>query len=633
MAELIIHRCTLRLVRRQGWSWGPEPQRLLKTAVAALPLLIARKLVELLPDDEAEISEVRLTIPIKLSELLDLSAEASTSGETSQRKSIGALEQKVSEAIGRAFPPASPASDQETATENISKPFGALEALAPEEPSSLPPPVLRVILEWKRLGELEVHLASFTQDELGAWYLALSVTVAEMVEQIGGNGEAGSKSISQLMQRIRKAAPDRRTSLRLCISVLAEIVAQFRQRPGDENAVQEIFAKVTRSFGHATEAPDFKPNVLSEAPMLAERAGAVLEIPTSDRAPAIRRSSATVVHLRSVLPFLLLGPLSKIGYLDALAATLETIGLQGEVSMFAMALAFKVLTPPARGWRRDPEDSLAAAAFAGLESPPAGEAVAEFSRKISGHLTPLDSLLSYTLVKGHRPDSPVLLHRTREENSTEGWLLVEVEGFFPIAWAVDLESLQPALRYFIESYVLIHQSSAEKEAMCALDSLGCRFITDALPTRGEQWREVRRAPRIRWFSNDREAKDATILQAAESLVSSADETELLWQSLKVDRPAIPTARNSDFERSVTNAAALALGTISWELWRHREIATPILALERFGNLEGRLRFTPTAVEIRLPLGRRQRDLYEHRLLGDVHQVPWLNGRRVEFFGG
>jgi hypothetical protein len=329
----------------------------------------------------------------------------------------------------------------------------------------------------------------------------------------------------------------------------------------------------------------------------------------------------------------LLGPLSKIGYFDALAATLETIGLSSQSSLFATALAYKVLTPPARGWRRDDEDLFVAAAFCGVETPPPGEALAELARKMSGHLTALDSLLSYTLVKGHDPDSAMLLHRTREEAGPDGFLLVEMDGLFPVAWAIDLRALMPALRYFSATHLLIEQASADVDTLLALDASGFRFITDAPPTRGETWREIRCSSRDRWYTNDIDAKQAALARTAADLTRSAEETELLWRALKADRPAIPTARNSELERSVTMAAALALGSISWALWRERETVTPLLALERFGSLAGKVRFTSTAVELHLPLGLRRRDLQEHGLLADVQNVPWLAGRKVEFLGG
>src|SRR5437764_5552519 len=46
-------------------------------------------------------------------------------------------------------------------------------------------------------------------------------------------------------------------------------------------------------------------------------------------------------------------------------------------SLFALALAHKVLEPPDRGWRRGPASIVTAAAFAGLRSVPAESARSE----------------------------------------------------------------------------------------------------------------------------------------------------------------------------------------------------------------------------------------------------------------
>jgi hypothetical protein len=330
---------------------------------------------------------------------------------------------------------------------------------------------------------------------------------------------------------------------------------------------------------------------------------------------------------------LLLGPLARIGYLDILAATLETANLTAEAPLFAAALAAKVLRPPERGWRRDTQDLSVIAAFTGLETPPPGDALADFARKITGRLTPLDSLVSYTLVKGHTPGSAMLLHCTRNANDETGLLLVELEGLFPVAWARDLASLMPTLRYFSETHVLVQQTSAHVETLRALNAAGFRFVTDAPPTRGEMWREVRHPGHERLYTNDRETKSATLTAVAESMPQMAEQVDLLWDALSLQRPAIPTARDSQLELSLTMAASLALGTISWVLWRDRETTTPLLALERFGNLPARVRFTSNAVQLKLPLGRRQQDLREHGFLADLRDVPWLNGRKIEFLGG
>ena len=51
MTDIVIHHCKLRVVRRDGWAWGPEPQRLLQSAMRTLPALLARQLAELWEDE------------------------------------------------------------------------------------------------------------------------------------------------------------------------------------------------------------------------------------------------------------------------------------------------------------------------------------------------------------------------------------------------------------------------------------------------------------------------------------------------------------------------------------------------------------------------------------------------------
>ena len=87
------------------------------------------------------------------------------------------------------------------------------------------------------------------------------------------------------------------------------------------------------------------------------------------------------------------------------------------------------------------------------------------------------------------------------------------------------------------------------------------------------------------------------------------------------------------ETSLTLAASLALGTIAWTLWREREVTDPLLALERFGDLDARVHSTAATLHVRLPLGRRFWDLRDHGLLADVHDVPWLDGRAITFGAG
>ena len=644
MADVIVHRCTLRVVRRHGWSWGPGPQHLLKAAVAALPLLIARKLGELFPDDtNTEISErVRLTIPIKLSELLALGSEAALYSETNQPPSAAGLDRRLTAAIARGFERELHALKREVPTLEIDEHTADFEAQQHDSEKTQGHHVLRLLLGWKRQGELDVHLAALTEQELEAWYRALLATTLELASTSKAvRPEVISQTLHEVRQRLERSALDRVTALRLILLTVLDVAAQLQQETADEVAVQEIFARVLARFELPQDVGPTKglqQEFAIEALVEKKRSQTILKLPepaimTPAREVTTPRVAKSEFHIRSVLPYLLLGPLAKIGYLNALAATLEAIGLSHQAHAFATALAFKVLSPPARGWRRTDDDVTIAAAFAGVEKPPAGDELAEFARKLSGHLTALDSLVSYTLIKGHNPAKPLLLIRAGGETGSEGFLIMEIEGLFPLAWAPDLQGLKPTLRYFDDTHLLIQRKFADVELLRELHASGFRFITDAPPTRGEPWRELRRLNPQRWYSNDLAGKEATLIRAAEQLAEASDEAELMWQALHIDRPSIPTDRHSELERTLTLAASLALGTISWELWRNRETPTPILTLERFGNLEARVRCSSTAVHVQLPLGQRQRDLYEHGLLADVHEIPWLDGRTVEFFGG
>ena len=640
MAEIVIHRCTLRVVRRHGWSWGPAPDRLLKAVVAALPLLLARKLGALFADEnEREITErVNLTVAVQLSELLEFAFEATSLEEGAVgRLGAGALEARLSEAIRLAFP--NETTDAVDERSESAGPTAASELELTEVAKTPGERVLTVLRQWQRLGELEIHLGSFSKEEIQAWFVSLCAVLAKLAATKRG---VWARRLSEALQQLAVARSGT-NSEPISVSLthfywLLEIAEHLQLDSIDDTALQETIERAMSSLDitldqHASELVDVEskqPAAHAEFdPVTPHLSQTVSELP-----PLIKsaRLTQTEFNIRSALPFLLLGPLSQIGYLDTLAATLETGNLTSDAPLFAAALAAKVLRPPERGWRRYPEDLSVVAAFAGLETPPPGDAVAEFARKITGHLTPLDSVVSYSLVKGHTPGKAMLLHQTRSGNEETGFLLVELEGLFPVAWAGDLQSLMPTLRYFSETPLLVQQSSARVDTLRQLNAAGFRFVTDAPPTRGESWREVRQPAHERFYTNDRDTKQTTLVSFAEPLSQMAEEVDFLWRALSVERPAIPTARRSQLELSLTMAAALALGTISWVLWRDRETTTPLLALERFGSLPARVRFTSNSVQLNLPLGRRQQDLREHGFLADLRDVPWLAGRRIEFLG-
>jgi hypothetical protein len=338
------------------------------------------------------------------------------------------------------------------------------------------------------------------------------------------------------------------------------------------------------------------------------------------------------VYVRSALPFLLLGPLSRLGYLRALAANFEAVELLPHLTAFATAFAYKVLDPPERGWRRRPETVAAAAAFAGLAEPLSEPELVELARKIPAHLSPLDATLSGALLEGHDPTQPLLLQRADFANGS-GLLLVDVDGLFPVAWADDIDGLLPTLTWRKDFLLLIPQAIAQPPLLHSLDTAGLRFITDAPPTRRERWRRLRLPHSDSRWTNDENSPDSLLLKAGRRLAESAEETITFWRTLAVERPSVPLTSDMAFDRHLTLAASTALGTIAWTLWQKREPTTPQLALERFRDLDARVHFSRESVRVRLPLGRRFQDLHERGLLADVRDAPWLNGRALQFSGG
>ena len=93
------------------------------------------------------------------------------------------------------------------------------------------------------------------------------------------------------------------------------------------------------------------------------------------------------------------------------------------------------------------------------------------------------------------------------------------------------------------------------------------------------------------------------------------------------------APHSAIEDSLGLAVTASLASISHELWPQHERSGPLLALERFEDLTGRVGFEERTVRVHLPLGQRFFDLRDSGLLENLDGVPWLGGRVVCFEGG
>ncbi|MFI6638405.1 hypothetical protein [Streptomyces sp. NPDC050504] len=583
--EISVHHCTVKVVRRGGWSWGPDPGDLVRQVTEAIPRLLERRFAAHLTGDGPD---VEITEPLTVT----------------VRAGAGGLASLGTAAADVHFAPV-PVTEVR-ADEPGAHPVSFEDSFVPQDLRDAPSPV-DLFHELAERDELDALLALLPDSTVRAFLLALLSDGSERTDD-----EVTARLFAELAGRARpdalaEALPDE------LLSALAG--ADPAQLP---------------RFLVAYVASTDRAELVRLAQTLPERSAAPARDPARDPAPRTAGTPATKdVRVWSALPFLLAGPLARIGYLDALGPALAGVELADEAPVFAAALAYKVLGATGRGWRRTERDTEAAAAFAGLVPPVDEERLTAFARLAPPALPALDGVLALAVGRGHDPAQPLLLGA-----ADGGLLLLDAQGLFPVAWADRATELLPHWRTCGRPPVLLCDSAPDGGTLPAgtlreLAAHGVPFLTGVRPLRGDP---VTRLPwrTPLWTAADEQLTDPRLaVQLPEHTARFAD----LVTALTVDRRAVPLAADCALERTVTLAAALGLATVAWTLWRDRETPDPLLALRRFADLEATVRFDASAVRVRVPMGRRHADLERGGLLRDVPDVVWLGGRTLTFSGG
>jgi len=164
-----------------------------------------------------------------------------------------------------------------------------------------------------------------------------------------------------------------------------------------------------------------------------------------------------------------------------------------------------------------------------------------------------------------------------------------------------------------------------------LHSGGARFITNSPPPRDASWRSLRRGRRELW-TNDPALSVGAALSTFKGIEKRCELADGTFEVLAA-RPSDPFRRFGPLETAATLAASIALADIAWRLWREREATDALLPLERFADLDARVTFEPERIRVRMPLGMRHSDLYRAQIIDDLPDIPWLDGRAIEFTGG
>jgi len=213
------------------------------------------------------------------------------------------------------------------------------------------------------------------------------------------------------------------------------------------------------------------------------------------------------------------------------------------------------------------------------------------------------------------------------------FLLAEVDGLILCSCSESLEKVLAVLGTCDPGCILVEGNTATLELLSELHQRGFRFIVDVPPARDETWRGFKGTGGERWWTNDTASPLSRLLRFARQLPAAAESISETSEELFISRRAITGTGNQQLEDSLALATSVALGQLAWTLWRERELTEPLLTLQRFADLDARVRFDAETVRVVLPLGKRSADLADHRLLNDVVGVPWLDGRVLTFGKG
>lgn len=645
--EIVIERCVFRVRRRGGWTWGADRQTLIERYTRLLPALLEARLSELLGDAEGQIeTPVVLNIPLptgvlpSADHLADQIATALSPADLLPLLDHSPTGNPQRSAVGMT-------ADDQAAI------FEAAEASVMPPPAN---PLLSLLLGWYEQGDLHTRLQSFGAAAATRWLRAL---VQELPQPISPRSPIElARQGRALLTRLDQATDTLTEPPQRGLYLVVALAARYPGRLGPvslghllafllpaadpaSRSANEVPAPATPAKSADSPEPVYDaPGMLDSGSRVGSGSPASVDLP-------VERQDE--IALQSVLPFLVLGVLQRIGYLEVLRAALKVVDSAGTRSAAALAtaLACKLLPPPRRGWHYPRGVQRTAQAFAGVRC--AGDAqgpaqLTTFARAAMTGLSPLNDYVVTELASGHDPAQPLLI--TGSQSDVFPWLLVDGDGGFPVTWQSGPEGLLNRLDRFGPAPVLVDAACATPDLMTALDQRQRPWLTDTPPGRHEHWRRLPGASRY-WIASHTNAH-RQLRSLAGRLEPMRRRAAGLSDALLVQRPLAPEpdAAVQALSRLTALAAATGLGMMAWLLWgqpavsgddrpakERAELDTdPLLALERFGDLDGHLRHRADRVEVRLAVGRRYLELKTADLLRDIPAVPWLDHRPVTFPG-
>jgi hypothetical protein len=625
---ITIRRCKLRVTRRGGWSWGADVQALVRRAVERLPALLERRLsllADSLPEDFEIVQPLLLRVPLGRAQWAGLSADAELSAHVRAQ-----VEAAVDAALAQTLPTALLAAMQAdegqvsgTAQTTSAEVAAATAPVAEVTLRSRTSSLWKLLSQWRATGDLLSRLAALDEMVLRLWLGRLIE-----VDPAGSSAAMDEATVPGLWREVC-ALPillPAGTARSLALRIVFVMELKTRYRAGDAHIRALLAAHCVDDKAPAVAASPENPSAENatgdETPPGTARTSTFSSATIVVQATSIPDASFEV-DVPCALPFLMLTPLARAGYLATLSAALEAANAGSLAAGVALGLAHKCLAAPQRGWLREAGALAAAAAFAGKRDCD-NELILGAGRALRPQLGLLDNCTAGQLLLGHRAEAGWLI----AHSAAGALLLFDEDGLVPVAtaaFAALAARIAPS-----GSVLFLPAHAANSEHLDTLDELQIPYACDGnLATRSSCSSFVAGDGTRLWISQHgaQQGRARGIAGRGTSLAESALAN---WSGLHDQRPAQRPGVDSNFETSLSLAAGFALSAIAWALWRQRSNATALAALENFSDLDAHVRVTPDRVHVTLPMGRRAWDLRDHGLLADVREVPWLGERTVTF---
>ena len=457
--------------------------------------------------------------------------------------------------------------------------------------------LLRLLLAWRARGELEMHLATLDTGALEAWHRVLIETPRR---RGGGPVAAGARRTlcARSWRRTFAGARDLASTLRRRIAAAVEAVECLRVRARRRGAPRGASTQPSRPRrAGRRRARDRgarrKQNTSARTREPARRPARAAPSPATPTTPTgtapNRARSRRFKFLRA--PAFLCWARSRGSATGSRSREPRSRRPRPKSrELLPLRSRTRFLRPPDAAWRRTPADERAAAAFAGLDGPPPAPPLRTLRRTFAQHVAPLDSVIAQRSSRaiipavpscsGARPtEAAATDSRSSRPTASSSWParktgrrccprpVASPKNFWLVPRGVR-RPFDPAAE--LNAAAAVHHRRDRPRAASLGASCGGRAAS--VGTRTARIRASRARPVRFRAGTGRGSCGGAVARAGHRA-----------------RGCRARAR-SRLERSVTLAAALALGTLAWTLWRGRELTTPLLALERFGDLGARVRF-------------------------------------------